>query len=243
MNMKTDIFLRPGNLSSKEITAALLPFFEKKIISPQKTGSITKTISTPDVDSAIKEVHDYLLKNRSVLIHGKSKKYLSIGKYIGEDFPFSAIWSHYSEAKDINEFKKTEYDDLIGNFFSIIPSSIALCGNSEAEEFYGYRIEKRAVGRERVPNVKTIGDGLAYPRWKTWFGKPYIDLIGKDKIMDAPCLYMKEYKNSILVCLYENPADWNTEKNLSMVDQFKQHLGEDYFFDAANPSRKLKTPF
>jgi hypothetical protein len=79
--------------------------------------------------------------------------------------------------------------------------------------------------------------------WKTLFGKPYVDWIGKEKIIKAPCFKINELTNgSVELQAYENPEDYNTETAMQQVKKIKDYLGNDIFFDIADIDRKTKAP-
>jgi hypothetical protein len=245
MSLKTEIFLLPVKVPLNDLSQPLSIFFENKIIIPEKIGSISKTkpVKGKTNQETVAEIIDYLRNDLSVLVHGKDKRYLDVGIFRNEQLPYSGMWSHYSIKDNPKEFTTDVYNDVIAEFFALLPIAIASTHFEEARQFYTYRIEERNVGRERVTNVKNIGEGLAYPPWKAWYGKPYVDAVGRDKLLSAPCYYNKEYPSAILVCLYEKPSEWQEKNNLEMAERFKKHVGPEYFFDQKNPGRKLKTPF
>jgi hypothetical protein len=245
MAVKTEIIQLPGKIKLEKIEQAISLFLERKIIVPETIGSLSKKIKVSEepIPVIIKTIHDYLQKNVSVLISGKKKTDIGISLFLNEKLPFSGRWSHYTSDEKATEFKTDIYNDTIAELFKILPLAAAFCHNREALDFYNYRIEKREAGSEQVMNVINIGKGIAYPPWKAWYGEPYIKSMGREKLLSAPCFYRKEYKKNILICLYDKPEEWNSPSSLEMIEQFKKHIGEEYFYDNNKRERKLKTPF
>lgn len=85
-------------------------------------------------------------------------------------------------------------------------------------------------------------DGLTNAYWQMWFGQEYVELIGKERLDQAP-VYERRYENGIyFVQLFETPYDWNTPAGLQKTDDFKDAVGRDMFFNPKDPYRKLRVP-
>ncbi|NOU74269.1 hypothetical protein GC098_23215 [Paenibacillus sp. LMG 31458] len=73
-------------------------------------------------------------------------------------------------------------------------------------------------------NLRVIHPEL---HWINLFGKPYIELFGRDKLLSAPCYHVEELnKDVIALQLTENPFEPIPEEDRRLV---KQHLGEEAF--------------
>jgi hypothetical protein len=70
--------------------------------------------------------------------------------------------------------------------------------------------------------------------WVTIFGKPYVDLFSRERLLSAPAYRVLELKNgSVLVQLTEFPGDSGEGPNgyQNRKDLVKNHLSSDAFFD------------
>jgi hypothetical protein len=70
--------------------------------------------------------------------------------------------------------------------------------------------------------------------WVTMFGKPYVDLFSRERLLSAPAYRVVELKNgSVLMQLTEFPGESEEEPNgyQNRKDLVKNHLSLDAFFD------------
>jgi len=70
--------------------------------------------------------------------------------------------------------------------------------------------------------------------WLQVFGPPYVDLIGKERMLSCPGFRVEEVaENKVLIQLTENITD--VEEHFGAFQELreavKQHLGRDLFFD------------
>lgn len=83
-------------------------------------------------------------------------------------------------------------------------------------------------------------------RWFQIFGKPYIDLIGADKLLNSPAFKVEQLSADIItVQLTENIID--LQDNFELVEQVrakvKSHLDHNIFFKKSNPEDHIyRTP-
>jgi len=72
--------------------------------------------------------------------------------------------------------------------------------------------------------------GLCGLYWLNFFGTPYRDFIGKERLLSAPAHRVEEVDEGVLVQLDPNPKAWNTpeykEKERAVLD----HIGPEHFF-------------
>jgi hypothetical protein len=78
--------------------------------------------------------------------------------------------------------------------------------------------------------------------WLNFFGKPYVELIGKKQLMTTPAALIKEIKNGILVQFGDAPKVWRTREYRTTIEEALDHIGRQYFFDRRAQKRKTVTP-
>jgi hypothetical protein len=93
----------------------------------------------------------------------------------------------------------------------------------------------RAVG----VNVRRHLPGLY---WLNFFGRPYCELVGEERILGAPAEEARRVDAGVLVALDESPANWNSDSYKSVEDRVRSHLGEEFFFSKEQPDRDTRAP-
>ncbi|MGE3270259.1 MAG: hypothetical protein AB7P40_16015 [Chloroflexota bacterium] len=78
--------------------------------------------------------------------------------------------------------------------------------------------------------------------WLNYFGRPYRDLIGRDRLMTAPAHELREIGDGVLIGLAEDPRAWNTPEYRQCERAVIDHLGQQYFFDRNDPERETIAP-
>ena len=81
--------------------------------------------------------------------------------------------------------------------------------------------------------------------WAACYGKPYIDLFGKKKLLSLPIHVCKEIAPDLIYCqLTDRLLD--AVDNLSLIDERRKPvyeiLGRDAFFDPADEERQGRVP-
>jgi hypothetical protein len=78
--------------------------------------------------------------------------------------------------------------------------------------------------------------------WINFFGKPYLELIGKKQLMTTPAALTKDIKNGVLVQFADDPLSWQGQKYVSTINDALDHIGRQYFFDRQNINRFTIAP-
>ena len=78
--------------------------------------------------------------------------------------------------------------------------------------------------------------------WLNFFGKPYCDLIGKEKLLTAPAHETKGIGSGVLLGLSADPFAWDTENYRQVENAVLDHSGERFFFSREEPNRKTIAP-
>jgi hypothetical protein len=78
--------------------------------------------------------------------------------------------------------------------------------------------------------------------WLNFFGRPYVDLIGKQRILTVPCSRAGELNGNIMVELEVPPEDWSTAEGRECHNGAVAHLGQEFFFDRHKPHQQTAAP-
>lgn len=80
--------------------------------------------------------------------------------------------------------------------------------------------------------------------WGTFFGKPYIELIGLEKLLKAPAFLVEKWHDGVYIQVSENIED--TSQKFDEFDRLrtriKEHLGHQYFFSPDLPKSEYRVP-
>jgi hypothetical protein len=85
--------------------------------------------------------------------------------------------------------------------------------------------------------------GIPGVYWANFFGRIYVEMIGRQKFLSAPCFQREELEDGgFLLLTSENPLDWDKPEVQELRKAMRDHLGYEYFCDIKNPDRKCKIP-
>lgn len=97
-----------------------------------------------------------------------------------------------------------------------------------------------------TPSVEAVGRDFSkfLPGlfWVNFFGKPYTELIGRNRIADTPAASVQDLDVGIVVQAYEDPLKWSELPARDSVTKALHHLGEEYFFHKENPDQRTCAP-
>jgi hypothetical protein len=88
----------------------------------------------------------------------------------------------------------------------------------------------QAVGRD-------FGRSLPGVFWLNFFGRPYRELVGLDRLRSIPGREVTEVDDGVLAVLSDDPRDWDTPGYAAVEQQVRTHLGEELFFSKSDPER------
>lgn len=134
------------------------------------------------------------------------------------------------------------YTEWARDFFLAVPTKLPVRyaqGYSEGEF--------DAKNTIRTPEVeKSIGVQIdkALPGlyWLNYFGSPYVDLIGKERLLTAPAYEVQEVADGVFISLSASPNEWNKPKYKDRERRVIEHLGEQFFFSKQDPERETRAP-
>jgi hypothetical protein len=78
--------------------------------------------------------------------------------------------------------------------------------------------------------------------WLNFFGKPYCDLMGRERLLSAPVAEVLEMGDGILLRLADDPRKWSSLEYKAAERRVLEHIGSQYFFLKDQPNRKTIAP-
>lgn len=78
--------------------------------------------------------------------------------------------------------------------------------------------------------------------WLNFYGAPYIELMGMDRLLSAPAFENKALHDGTLVLLSELPTSWNSPSYSQAEQKFLDHVGKEFFFSRNDLHRKTLAP-
>jgi len=120
-------------------------------------------------------------------------------------------------------------------FFHDVPNSLPVrYGNARcAEEFDVKNLDTTGGGAHAIGvNLQQSLPGLY---WLNFFGKPYLTLIGRERLLSAPAYKVETIDDGVLVALDSDPAAWRTPAYRNCEERTLDHLGRKYFFQRREP--------
>lgn len=92
-------------------------------------------------------------------------------------------------------------------------------------------------------NPKRPPEALTDIVWLNVFGRPYVDMIGRERLLSTPAYSVKELPNgAIVVQASESPFEHGSKEYDERCKKIKEHIGLQYFFDWDNPERECPRP-
>lgn len=78
--------------------------------------------------------------------------------------------------------------------------------------------------------------------WLNYFGAPYVELIGEDRLLSAPAFAVHKVGAGIFMAVDESPSNWQSIAYKERESAIINHIGRDYFFLRDEPDRQLIAP-
>lgn len=78
--------------------------------------------------------------------------------------------------------------------------------------------------------------------WLNFFGQPYRDLIGRQRLLAAPAHEVREVDDGVLLMLHPDPEAWDAPEYREAEQRVLDHLGREHFFDRDHPDRRTMAP-
>lgn len=95
------------------------------------------------------------------------------------------------------------------------------------------RIE--AVGRD-------FGRFLPGLFWLNFFGRPYQELVGEERLRSAPADRLVALDQGCVLALAADPERWGSPDYAEIEDRVRRHLGPAFFFDKSDRERETVAP-
>lgn len=78
--------------------------------------------------------------------------------------------------------------------------------------------------------------------WLNYFGAPYVELIGRERLLSAPAYEVKSIGDGVYLRLSEGPEAWQTSDYRQREQECLQHIGTQNFFSRNDPDRPTVAP-
>lgn len=78
--------------------------------------------------------------------------------------------------------------------------------------------------------------------WLNFFGEPYCNLIGRERLLTAPAFSCEAIDAGVLICLASSLEAWDSTERRTVEARVLAHLGDQYFFDRNTTERKTVAP-
>lgn len=108
-----------------------------------------------------------------------------------------------------------------------------------ALDMYGFSAPVYGHIRKRPPPTSSffppISHSIPGVFWVNFFGAPYVEMLGADKLRTAPCCSVRELDyGGFMLMLAPTPDEANSRKGRKMAEAVKDHLGREYFYDRSD---------
>lgn len=94
--------------------------------------------------------------------------------------------------------------------------------------------------------VRAIGANITHATpglyWLNFFGRPYVDLMGRDRLLSAPAYEVKSVDDGVLIALDSSADGWLSAAYRQREQAVIAHLGKQYFFSRHDPARQTVAP-
>jgi hypothetical protein len=108
------------------------------------------------------------------------------------------------------------------------------------EEYYAKNMVDDETG------VRAIGAKITHATpglyWLNFFGRPYLDLIGRERLLSVPAYEVKPVDDGVLIALDSSADAWTTAAYQQREQAVIEHLGKQYFFSRHDPARQTVAP-
>lgn len=183
----------------------------------------------------------------SALIRGKApKSFLGMhfdqfhpGMPMGDKWLWSNSLSGHIEASVIDRVPAAEWVGALVEAFAQHPAMLWAAAYS-SDEWHDRNMHDGADGMWALG--RDIRRSLPGLFWLNVFGKPYIDHIGRSRLLALPMNMAEAIGDAVLVRLYETPDDWSSDESRSNHQRTAERLGVEHFFDRRFPDRPTSAP-
>jgi hypothetical protein len=126
---------------------------------------------------------------------------------------------------------------LIKGLISSVP---VLYGRASIGREFRYKNTVDGKGRQAIG--VDLAKSLPGIYWLNYFGRPYVEMFGKDRLLSAPAHKVGPVAEGVLIELAQDPSDWELPSYRAAESALIAHLGESYFFSRFSPERATVAP-
>ncbi len=231
--------LTPLKLENEAIGRGFLEFLSEVGLFPEKVSNhepVRTRVSS--VDDALKFWHDPLLWRRGPSPSAQGMVMMTLLEQHDKISIQIAVTVNGASAA-------LQAMNKIHEVFPVDLGSVHYVGQVEIDENLRDRDEAASVCLQLGPSTHRIVKGLPDPVWAMVFGAPYVDLIGRERLMSAPAHTIEEIvENNILVQLTPDIND--VKKDYASFKErraaFKNHLGQEFFMRRKGEDHDVLAP-
>jgi hypothetical protein len=85
-------------------------------------------------------------------------------------------------------------------------------------------------------------DALIDVFWLNYFGRPYVDLFGREQLLASPALWVRDLGEGAALAIADSPWESSTPAAQHRAEDIKRFLGQDAFLDPRAPGRARRPP-
>lgn len=191
---------------------------EKKILLSQCTATSLLLASTVKTVTGLKGDLALSSLDSDTFILRYSWAKFKKNKYAGKSCRHNEISLHF----DVSRFSSKDK----GN--QLIYFSKNLASKFEADYLKVYNIKNDKCGRT---GKHDLSNGIHDIYWLNIFGRPFVDMIGRQKLLTSPAWNVQEIdEERVYVQACNIFCDHSQSDNASILNKIREHVGEQYFY-------------
>jgi len=149
-------------------------------------------------------------------------------------FTFEICELESVEGRASSDWAKTAFEAIASRM------SVRYANVRTDEEYYAKNMIDNETGTRAIgANFSRATPGLY---WLNFFGRPYLDLIGRERLLSAPAFEVKPVDDGVLIALDASADAWQTPAYQHREQAVIEHLGKQYFFSRYDPDRVTVAP-
>ena len=136
-----------------------------------------------------------------------------------------------------------KHRDAVWRLMTLVQSPLAEAMTVDEKKSVTYRFVPTPTGEEQLLTVRGYWEGLRHAFWRMWFGRPYVQFFGRDRLEEVPAYHSAPLDpDGFFIQVREKPDTWNTPEAQRAALALKSALNPRAFYDATNPEAVLETP-
>jgi hypothetical protein len=121
-----------------------------------------------------------------------------------------------------------------GQLEAAIDGFLAVCRGVQPD----YASASATPGSTARGPPEAIGDVF----WLNYFGRPYVDLFGRETLLGAPAVWVRDFGEGVALSIAETPWESSAAAASRRAKDIKKALGTDAFADPRSPGPAKRRP-